>query len=85
MGHYASEMDPDWGKPSVSELKLAEVEDEKVKNLAKALFSGFDSGSNLEVTNTLSGIQVAEAIDNLIKARLEEIVQAAPSNAAPEV
>lgn len=81
MGHYASEMDPNWGKPSPSEVKLAEVEDERIRNLAKALFAGFDSGSHLPGTNASTGTQVAEAIDELIKARLEEMIN---TTAAPE-
>jgi len=72
MGHYASEMDPNWGKPSFSETKLSEVEDDRIRTLAKALFRGFDSGVHLEATNVTNGIQVAVAIDDLIKARIEE-------------
>jgi len=41
MGHYASEMDPNWGQPSASELKLSKVEDERIQALAQTLFRGF--------------------------------------------
>ena len=77
MGHYASEMDPNWGKPSASEVMLGEVEDETIRNLARALFTGFNSRSYLDSTNASTGIRVAEAIDELIKARLEEILSPA--------
>jgi hypothetical protein len=70
-------MDPDWGKPSASEVVLGEVEDERIRNLASVLFSGFNSGSHLDSTNASTGIQVAEAIDELVKARLEEMISTA--------
>jgi len=79
MGHYASEMEPNWGKPSASEVKLGKVEDERIRNLAKALFTGFNGGSHLDITNMSTGIQVAEAIDELVKARLEETLNPARS------
>ena len=77
MGHYASEMDPNWGKTSASEVKLGEVDDERIRNLARALFKGFNSVSYLDFTNAETGIRVAEAIDELIKARLDEILSPA--------
>lgn len=82
MGHYASEMDPNWGKPSVSEVKLGEVEDERIRNLAKVLFTGFNSGSHLDGMNASTGIQVAVAIDELVKARIEELISPASSSEA---
>jgi hypothetical protein len=72
MGHYASEMDPNWGKPTGWELKLAEVEDEKVKNLARCLFRGFNSGSHLDISNSEHGVDVAKAIDSLVRERIAE-------------
>jgi hypothetical protein len=72
MGHYASEMDPHWGEPTSSERKLAEVEDERIKALAGALFRGFNMGPHLESLNTENGIRVAQAIDELVRARVEE-------------
>jgi hypothetical protein len=75
MGHYASEIDPDWDKPSASEIKISEVEDERIQNLARVLFTGFNSGSHLDTTNASTGIRVAEAIDELVKVRLEEMMR----------
>lgn len=70
MGHYASEIDPSWGQPSASEVILSKVEDERIRNLASALFEGSHSGSITAYTC----IHVAEAIDGLIKARFEELM-----------
>jgi hypothetical protein len=77
MGHYASEMDSNWGNPSPSEVNLSGIEDERIRNLARELFRGFDSSPHLNSTNSSTGIRVAEAIDELIKARLDEMIGSA--------
>lgn len=66
MGHYAGEMDFNWGQPSPSERKLSEVPEEEIQELARCLFKGFDSGSYLGSTNREYGIKVATAIDSLV-------------------
>lgn len=76
MGHYASEMDPHWGQPTASERRLAEVDDERVRALASTLLKGFNTGSLLDNLNAESGVKVAEAIDELIQARVEEALGA---------
>lgn len=81
MGHYASEMDPNWGQPTASERKLAEVEDERIKALAGALFRGFNMGHHLDSLNADNGIQVARAIDELVRARVEEALSVAATTA----
>ena len=78
MGHYASEMDPDWGKPPKSELNLREVQEDEVRTLARAIFMGFNSGSHLDSTNSEYGVKVAYAIDDLIRKRIAETL-------APEI
>lgn len=72
MGHYASEIDPDWGKPTPAERNFATVEDERTRALAKAVFKGFDSGSHLDSINSEAAVLVAQTIDELIKTRIKE-------------
>jgi hypothetical protein len=74
MGHYASEMDPNWGQPTISERKLGEVPEDEIRELAKCLFQGFDSGSDLEGLNAEHGIRVANAIDALVQKRIVEVL-----------
>lgn len=71
MGHYASEMDPNWGEPTASESKLAEVPEE-IRELAQCLFRGFDSMAHLDSINAEHGIRVAAAIDALVQKRIVE-------------
>ena len=72
MGHYASELDPSIGEPTVGERKLIEVPEDEVRNLARCLFRVFDTGSHLDATNSQHGIEVASAIDDLIRKRIAE-------------
>lgn len=72
MGHYASEMDPDFGQPSVAERTINAVQEREVRELASSLFYGFDTGSHLSSLNSQAAVRTAQAIDNLIKLRIEE-------------
>lgn len=75
MGHYASEMDPSWEKPSVAEQKLSEVEDEKIRALAKALLLGFDSSAHIDTLNAGHAVRAAGLIDELVRIRVREALQ----------
>jgi hypothetical protein len=71
MGHYASEMDPDFGR-NYPEEKLLQVGDDLVRDLARCLFKGYNTGSHLDSTNTDHGIKTAAAIDALIRQRVHD-------------
>lgn len=74
MGHYASEIDPTWGDPKPSEIKLREVVDDTVRNLARCMFKGFDSMHYLDWINAEHAINTATAIDELITRRIGEFL-----------
>jgi hypothetical protein len=70
MGHYASDMDPNWGNPPKYEQMLEQIDDSQVRALARVMFRGFDSMAHLDSTNAQHGINAAVAIDKLIEKRL---------------
>jgi len=84
MGHYASEMDPKWGEHTISERKLAEISEDEVRALAQCLFTGFNTSPHLEGTNSVHGISVAYAIDDLICKRINEALTPGSARSAIE-
>jgi len=72
MGHYASEMDPNWSSRPAWLEKIDQIEDDQVRYLARVMFMGFDSGSYLNSTNAQHGVNAAIVIDELINARLAD-------------
>ena len=79
MGHYASEMDPNFGRPSAREVMLSKIEDKTMRRLAEAVFAGYNSMAHMDNSNVRNTEATIELIDELVRKRIKEIVGMEPS------